>query len=540
MIDAVRTDAPPTRPPADPDDSRGQPEGADGDARRSAPVWIAPSVIVVAAVAAYLPVVVVPYAFEDDYWILGATHGLGGANVWKSTSADGRPILGLLLTGVFSLVSDIDSLRLVRLISVVGIGLLGVALYAALRKAGTGRWLATAIALSLVVLPSFQVYVSWAVLFAAPYAGVLAGLAWVCSSSTSGVDRRGFVVRVVLAAALLFIALLTYQPAAMLFWVFAAIDLLSPNARLSESAKKFVVGLVIAGAALVAAYAVVKVGAQHYGAPGGGRTALTHDLLGKLRWFWDQPLLNALNPFDLVPSWTIAGVTIGVATVGIVLLHARRRWAALGFLGIAVVLVPLSYLPNLVVVEDWASYRSIGALSALLMLYGWFGLWGIARVVTAGHDKSRSRLPARSVAGAVAAALVITGLVLAARNVTTLFAKPESLEHQMLRSALASHDVARVRRVVFIKPNWSQGAAPLVRYDEFGLPSAFAPWVPDPAVKLVLREQGGTQNPAVEVLAWDQAARVPRGSRVTVVDMRKLRQHRVGWNFWSLRAADSG
>ncbi|HZC29313.1 MAG TPA: glucosyltransferase domain-containing protein, partial [Gaiellaceae bacterium] len=293
--------------------------------RGSAASWAPPLVVVGATLAAYLPVVIIPYAFEDDYWILGATHGLGGRPVWQTASAGGRPLQGLLLMGIFSVVPDIDSLRLVRLVSVVGVALLGVLVYVALRRSGISRWLATAAALSVVTLPSFQVYASWAVLFEAPFAAILAGLAWLCASSALGGERRALLVRGALAAGLLFTALLIYQPAAMFFWVFAAIDVLPRNVRLVDGAKTLGFGVAVAVVALAGAYVVTKVAVQHYGAPGGGRSTLTHDVVGKVRWFWDQPLPNALNLFNLVPKWTIAGVTIAVATLGILLLHARRR-----------------------------------------------------------------------------------------------------------------------------------------------------------------------------------------------------------------------
>jgi hypothetical protein len=271
-----------------------------------------------------------------------------------------------------------------------------------------------------------------------------------------------------------------------------------------------------------------RVGVHFYGGVYAGRTELVRDVFGKVGWFWDQPLLNALNLFALAPTRTLAIAIALVAAVGIVLLHLDKGWEALGFLALAAVLVPLSYAPNLVVAENFASYRSLGSLSALLMLYLWFGLWGIARAVP--------RLRGRTVlvAGGVAmAAFALTGVVLAARNVTTLFAKPQSLELEMMRSAL--HTSSPIRRVVFVKPFVGEGAAPLVRYDEFGVPSSYLPWVPVPAVRLILREQRRQRSmPVIDVLAWD-APNIPRTTRPgeVLVDMRKLRERRIGWRVWS-------
>jgi hypothetical protein len=298
-----------------------------------------------------------------------------------------------------------------------------------------------------------------------------------------------------------------------------------------------------------------------------------------------------------------------VAGAGIVLLHAEAGSGAIGFLGLATALVPLSYLPNLAVAEQFASYRSIGALSALLALYTWLGLWGIARSVNRAAALRGGKLIAARIAAVPLAALlsfialalvilplahivdsrpvsqvslhtlrswpelatfaalfvVLAGCALwgtgssarvalgtgvltvtafalaavlgAARNVTTLVVEPQSVELQMLRSAL--DDPPDPPRVVFIKPNWNQGVAPLVRYDEFGLPSTYFGWVPNPATQLVLGERLHRRvDPSIEVLAWDAApadARAEPGD--AFVDMRKLDKRRVGWSVWTFHEA---
>ena len=258
--------------------------------------------------------------------------------------------------------------------------------------------------------------------------------------------------------------------------------------------------------------------------------------------------------------------------------------------------------------ENWASYRSLGGLSALATLYLWLGVWGIARaaprleggsgagavaarcaavalalllgfvfvalvavplshltrtaaaqatalddlggwrrltvfllafaiVCAVGALAARGAAKVAATAGALAAAaFALTAVLLAARNVTTLFAEPQNLELRMVRSALDRPTAAPVRRVVFVKPFFRRGAAPLVRYDEFGVPSSYLPWVPIPVVLLTLQERRNQAvRPAIDVLAWD-APTIPRTTRPgeVLVDMRKLRQRRIGWRLWTL------
>jgi hypothetical protein len=115
--------------------------------------------------------------------------------------------------------------------------------------------------------------------------------------------------------------------------------------------------------------------------------------------------------------------------------------------------------------------------------------------------------------------------------------KPQSAELQMVRSELSSARTPGTHVIVFVKPSYTEGAAPLVRYDEFGPPSTYFPWVPSPAVRLVLRERLPKAHPILSILAWDEAPASKAGQGDAFVDMRELQERRVGWSFWTLHAA---
>jgi hypothetical protein len=89
----------------------------------------------------YLPVVVVPYAFLDDYANLAATK-TGTWDLWASWAEEGRVLNGILSQAAFSAANSIDDLRLVRLVGLLGIGTLIVLLRQALVRAGVGGFVA--------------------------------------------------------------------------------------------------------------------------------------------------------------------------------------------------------------------------------------------------------------------------------------------------------------------------------------------------------------------------------------------------------------
>jgi hypothetical protein len=587
-------------------DARARPPSPSQRLLRYAPAAIVP----IASFVMYLPVVIVPYAFMDDYSNMGDRHGLGG-ELWELSMRGGRPIGGLLLIGAYSATPDIDALRLVRLASLLAVAALGALLYFALRRGGVSRWLSTGISVSIISLPSIQVWVSWAVLFVAPIAALLSGVAALRASSAFGLPPGRATGRRVEATAVLLIALLVYQPAAMFFWVFLAIDTLRPSERFGRAARKIAAGVGVGGAAMALSFVAVKLGQHFYGSLQVDRSRLTQDIAGKLRWFVDEALVNALNLFDLTPTPRLAEAVAIVSLLGIALLHREKGWEAFGFVGISLLLVPLAYLPNLAVEESWASYRSLGALSSLLTVYVWLGLWGIVRAaltasplsratrwgvraaaigfgaalsylavsviltplwllpepdftpsvfdgrslgvfvlllavfaalglaVTSRHFQSSRgtvlRLAPIAFCAAAGAMFVLTGSLLASRNITSLFVQPQNVELQLMRSTLARPGRQPLERAVFIRPYWSQGAAPLLRYDEFGLPSTFAEWVPRPAVYLIARETHRDARPEVEVLRWDTQPSPDQSTPGSVVvDMRNLERARVGWSLWSV------
>ena len=366
-----------------------------------------------AALVAYFPAIVVPYGFMDDYYLLAWQRGLEG-EFWKTATQFGRPLHALFLSGAFGLASDIGALRLVRLLGLLGVMLLALLLYYVLRQAGFGRWLSTGVCVSVVSLASFQLYVSWAAIFEAPYVAVLAGLASLRLRSASA-WKVG--VRSSVGA----------RPPRFFSARCSAISL--PRCSSGSS-------------------------------PRSTSYARTRSLLGRcgssakaLRWQrWrcssaTQRCESACTSTEVRSrvgrtSYTISSERRGgsgtsrSSTASGCSISSRPRArlsrsrssqrsgscsstaspgpGALGFLGLAVAFVPLSYTPNLVISENFASYRSTAALATLLTLYLWFGLWGIARALTSSAREARRPIVTRVFVLALAALASFAALALVA------------------------------------------------------------------------------------------------------------------------------
>jgi hypothetical protein len=488
--------------------------------------------VALTVVGVFLPTVIVPYAFSDDYTDLYMATGWGGTaqfgrNIIDVSAITGRPFSGLLIQWFFAAAGAIENLRFVRLVAVLTIVALALLGHWTLVRSGVKRVPAALIAVILCTLPPFQVYASWAVLFSSPLAAFLAG----CGSlfAVSAVRGRPELARdrYLGAVFLVLAALLIYQPAAMFFWVFFAIAMVGsatdPIRSLGVVKAHFGVGFV----ALALAYLEIKITVAIMGSSttGAGRNTLSHDVVGKTRWLVHQPLYRALNIFDITPTHWFAGLVAVVAALGIVLWLVRWGARPLLYIGVGLVLIPLTYLPNLIVTDMWPAYRTQVAIDALVALYaslGAMGLWLTFAEWLKPRASAQALVSARHAAVALSVALTATCVVAAAHNVTTLFVLPHSAEQRLLRSQVAALPTG-ASPIAFVQTDWNGGVAKTVAYDEFGLPSSTRQWTLEPAVDLILHEEGRLEKtgprPAVEIYP-SYVTTLPKGE--PVIDLRGM------------------
>ena len=464
-----------------------------------AQVRATPALIALTIAGVFLPVLIVPYAFSDDYSILWMAVSREpspqfGKNIFDANAIGGRPLAGLLGDGVFSAAGAIDNLRFVRLISVLGLVVLALLLHWALVRSGVKSTIAALAAVLVCTLPSAQIYGGWAVLFIAPIAAVLAAIASGLVVTAVDGPREILVDRLVGAVLFLFAALLIYQPPAMFFWVFLAIALVGAVTDSRRAWRLVKLHFVVGGVALALAYVELKLTVHFMGANtiGASRGHLNTHVIARLRWFVHGPLYQSVNLFNLTPAHWFAIVVSVVAAGGMLLWLIRRAANAVFLVAVGVILVPLTYLPNLVITDTWAPFRTQGALSALLGLYfclGAIGIWLTLRDVLRDRISLAALGQARIVAVALLGAFVAAGVFFAAKNTTTLVVEPQMTELRMLRSQIAGLPPGPAR-VAFVETNWYGGMTSITGYDEFGFPSTARPWVLEPSLDLILREEG--------------------------------------------------
>lgn len=436
------------------------------------------AVLAIAAVVfvAYSVTLFSDYGMADDYNFLNC--GLNRSKaVLNLLITAGRPLNGLLLDFGFKTAGSIGNLAILRAITLVGIWLLGCGLYFFARRHRVGAISSMAIACGIVLLPSFQVYASWAQHFTTPFAAAIALFsAYILTPACAQREwSRGLVI--LYSTLLLTTAIVIYQPIAMFFCTGILISIIAS----ADNAGTWKPGRIFDAAAVFVAantlgFLVLKTGLHYFGYPGASaRGNLVQNIPEKLKWFVSEPLANSLSLYS-VPANQPLEIFVAIIILLGAIFFARRHPAGKVVSAFAYGIICLlgSYLPNLATAENWASYRTIGALGAsaivLLVLMG-------SEIFHAG----RKRFPVDSVLGRLARYLWLVpsvGLFAMAiavqSNVLNSIVLPNVTELNNLASVLNEELGQKSGKVVVVVrlSSFTDSAVRPIAYDEFGIPSS--------------------------------------------------------------------
>jgi hypothetical protein len=461
------------------------------DLERSISQGLSASLIIASVVlSAYSIVLSSNYGLLDDYTLLNSAVK-GSNDTLALPIGSGRPLdAGLIYLG-FHLAGSIENLAVLRAITLVGIWLLGCGLYF-FSRLHCARFISSlAIACGIILLPSFQVYASWATLFATPFAGSIALSSAFILTPACAMHERSRVLAFFLSVLLLLTAVLIYQPIAMLFCTGILISVFSkPSGILSDWKPSRIIDAATAFlAALFLGFIIFKVG--HYIYPSGAlRYNLVPNIYSKLTWVFSEPIANALSLYSVPRNATAQFAIILAVSIGSLFLckkYSLKTGSRVILYGILCLIG--SYAPSLVTAENWASYRSTSALSAsvfaLLVILAFESIDFIQRkysnnVFLRLSDKHFWLVPAIVL-------VIVTSW--AQSNVLNGFVLPNVTELNNLASLL--HDGKRLKLqnvTVIIRPSsWTDSAAKPLAYDEFGMPSSIHDYYAKAIVELALR-----------------------------------------------------
>jgi hypothetical protein len=463
------------------------------------------------------------YGFRDDYSTIREAREEPGT-VLRFCGSQARPLYGWLLENSARLTPTIDDLRWLRAAGALCLGLLAAGCFAMLRRQQWPACLAALTAALLVLLPSAQLIAGWGVCwphvvaaglglagFAAAERGFGAAQAW----------QRGALLAV--AAVSVLVAALIYQSNAMFYLVGVAAGL---GRRLEQPLRRQLGWLAWHGVAMGAGmllafnltYRLFEAGVF----PRSPRIAIEPDLPAKLLWSLRVSLPNVLALFVvndetghrvLLPAVAmLAGLAL---LMGGVVWVMRRQGAvrALWWLACLTGLPLAAYNVSILVMERWASYRTLyaGAAVVLVFVMTTLGWWWRAR-------SQRRRLCLGVLAGATFAVVL-----LARWQAYTLIALPQALELRLLEEGARAIDPAQHPRVFILTPRLRHAPAALRWGDEFGSLSMDSDWTPKEALKHIMRASFPEMPDVNDRYVYASGSVLPKGARPDVViDLQRI------------------
>ena len=477
--------------------------------------WLVGVLLAAAVVLTYAPILVTPYAFTDDWMHLANAMRGGNASIhgFMSSIARGTVTSAYLTSWAFRIAGDLDNLRFIRAIGVLGIALLANLLYRALVRAGFSPGRSALMAFLLVITPPYQVCASWTVSFTVFYScAATGGAVWLIQRVMApSAPRR--LPTLAGALMLMMVAVTIYPVTLMFFVVFAAIDLFRPGPRVSDWNRRVLTYIAMMGTALVLGFILFKIGVATHGKwlpP--VRRGMTADIPAKLEYFFNVPLHLALHLWRLTDTPYVAPTVLLLLPPGLFFWFEGSRKRRLLDTALALALIPGIYLPNLVAEENWGAYRTQLALAPMVGLLFFLALAGYARAIRRRWAQT----------GLTAALVVITTVasISAINNLMRYFAEPQMSEIRIVRSRLAGLDLRKLKKLHVIPSSWAVSLNGSI-FDEFGLPSTSQQWSVTGVIYVLSREKLG-HRPRFQVIPEAFGAKIPKAPGEAVIDLSRL------------------
>jgi len=460
--------------------------------RSGAWAWILPIFLFLVPSLTYFPTTFHDYGLRDDYSNLREAHEEPG-KVLQFCASQARPIYGLLLQASYGQTSSVQNLQWLRFGAALILGAISLVSFRSLRRFGWSFNSSLCFALLVALVPSAQVIAGWAVGW--PYAATALlsfGVFFVAEGALAPENTtRRMVTQGLLALGLMVVCALMYQPSALFCLVPLTARLIADRQRPALRIVRWLalhVGIIITGLALALGVMSVLYSSGLF--VKSGRVAFESHWLTKLDWFLGQVVPNALSLFVLNDDHErdrglyLAGAAIaGLILIGGAVLEWRRHGRARGLLwSAALVGMPmLAFAASLVASERYATYRTIFAMTAVLLL---FLVASVARL-TERFDVGGRRL--------VAAIALTVAFLTAQHHAYALLAVPQGNEWQLIlegakRVQLPKHPGDPKPRIFAVASGTPDISTATIYHDEFGSLSTNSEWVPKEMFKRAMHD----------------------------------------------------
>ena len=407
------------------------------------------------------------YAFLDDY---GTVAG-GIENLPFSLKLDiysGRPIFALFRLFESCVVNNIHDLWLLRALSVTTLFLLTTFIYRFIseRNIFDNEFSRISFPLALAFLPSLQVFSSWATCYSFTFAVLLCGYAY---SLLTSYLKKNNKLKLIASAILIASSFAIYQPSGMAFMAFLLID--NCLVKREIKIKNLLAGLLMMFTGMLSSLIMTKLLPKIIYGNSISRSAMTSDFSGKISWFFNETLYNTFNTYKINPNWTF--FLTGLVLFCVAALYIIKTKSGIIKFSLLILAPVLSYFPNLYISESWAAQRSMIAISLCVSSIIIFGALKLSDSVS-GFVKSDSY----HFSWLFPLILVLSTGIAASYNINNFMVLNQIQERESVAYAIADKVDKSFTGEVMVdvrERNWG-AFSKVVRYDEFGENSIYAPW----------------------------------------------------------------
>lgn len=435
----------------------------------------------------FFPLFQANFVYLDDAHLLWHNEREESLNVWFK---HGRLISGLTIGNRWASINTIDAVKLSRIYSIIG-WLLAICVFV---KVAT-QWARLNLIDNRVVLigavyiacsPFVAITIGWGGTCFAFWIAYTAGLLGGHILYTQLIKHKRFLsipIHIQLLVLLMgLVSLFTYQIGIGMFLI---PFLLHYNSRKFEKPDAILITGVISMLVVVGIYFLLyKLQIRVQKLEIAERTELELNVFKKISFFVGVPTAQAFSFNMLFSLRSIFSQAFYILAIVVWAVHAftteRNKPVVNKIIYLAVVfaLLMLIYLPVMVTVENFSSYRTMMALNTAvtLMLINMIVQWIKPVSWKQGF--------------AIAAMLIFVGVGF--YNFRSNFLNPIVKEYQLVRAQVEKQYTPGINKVYFLRPpeNFYTEQFNVHYYrDEFGVPLTHKDWVPEPLVKQIIYEK---------------------------------------------------
>lgn len=464
------------------------------------------------------------YGFTDDYFHLYSYSTNNYLELEENLLSYGRPVNALLYKLFFSRITFISDFRFLRIISLVGMLVVILIVFDILKRKNLSKFEVFILLLFLFTLPAINLSISWASLFSFPLAMLFSIFSAQLVNKTLNIYIASPLKFLCWGSSviLLLISSFIHQTASMYYWVIVGIFLFFSNFKRDSTSlliRNFLRFLIIWSATMGLSYLWIIFYKTRFTGQEIERINLSSNFYHKLIWFIYEVVVRSLNFHVLSDSRILPIIFLIVMIFGLYLFFKERKINILiGFLVVSLLII-LSYFPNLVVKENWASYRTQLALSSMFILFLFIASKSIFSKFILRKSWCYFKL--------ILLFLSSIPLFLYSYHQTNTIAYPQSLEIGFIKYKLQEFNKENHVEINIIQPTFYDLLVnQLYGYDEFGIPSSIQPWAPEPMVRLIFREMNfDDQNIQISVLP--PGTNIYFDNSIFVINLRMIREFKL-------------